>query len=133
MHARVTRYEGGAPEAIDEALEAKKKVLPTEFGQTEGMMGAIFLADRGPGVEPYPRFGFQFVCATELLAERFQIVEEPQTRLRAAARRVLLGDRVAEARQQPRERHEPRKRHEHEPASRPGAPRRNPFARLRRA
>jgi hypothetical protein len=49
MHARVTRYEGADPEAIDEAVEAKKKVLPTEFGQTEGMMGAMFLADRETG------------------------------------------------------------------------------------
>lgn len=49
MHARVTRYEGAAPEAIDEALEAKKHVLPTEFGQTEGMMGAMFLVDRESG------------------------------------------------------------------------------------
>lgn len=46
MHARVTRYEGAAPEAIDEALEAKKGVLPTDFGQTEGMKGAVFLLDR---------------------------------------------------------------------------------------
>ena len=49
MHARVTRYEGAAPESIDEALEAKKGVLPTEFGQTEGMMGAMFLVDREKG------------------------------------------------------------------------------------
>ncbi len=49
MHARVTRYEGAAPQAVDEALEAKKKVLPTEFGQTEGMMGAMFLVDRETG------------------------------------------------------------------------------------
>lgn len=49
MHARVTRYEGAAPEAIDEALEAKKHVLPTEFGQTEGMTGAMFLVDRESG------------------------------------------------------------------------------------
>jgi hypothetical protein len=32
MHARVTRYEGGAPATIEEALE-KKRVLPTEFGK----------------------------------------------------------------------------------------------------
>ena len=41
MHARVTRYEGAAPEAIEATLEAKKGVLPTEFGQTEGMKGAV--------------------------------------------------------------------------------------------
>ena len=46
MHARVTRYEGAAPNAIEEALQAKKGVLPTEFGQTEGMQGAVFLIDR---------------------------------------------------------------------------------------
>jgi hypothetical protein len=45
MHARVTRYEGAAPQAMGETLEAKKGALPTEFGQTEGMKGAIFLAD----------------------------------------------------------------------------------------
>lgn len=49
MHARVTRYEGASPDAIDEALQTKKRVLPTEFGQTEGMKGAIFLTDRKNG------------------------------------------------------------------------------------
>jgi hypothetical protein len=49
MHARVTRYEGGAPEAIEETLESKKRVLPTEFGQTEGMKGTVFLVDRESG------------------------------------------------------------------------------------
>ena len=49
MHARVTRYEGGAPEAIDEALHTKKHVLPTEAGQTEDMKGVVFLADRQNG------------------------------------------------------------------------------------
>jgi hypothetical protein len=49
MHARMTRYEGAAPEAIEETLKAKKGVLPTEFGQTEGMKGAIFLIDRQDG------------------------------------------------------------------------------------
>jgi membrane peptidoglycan carboxypeptidase len=49
MHARVTRYEGAAPEAIEEALQAKKQVLPTEFGQTEDMKGAVFLVDRQTG------------------------------------------------------------------------------------
>jgi len=49
MHARVTRYEGAAPESIEETLEEKKRVLPTEFGQTEGMKGAVFLVDKGAG------------------------------------------------------------------------------------
>ena len=49
MHARMTRYEGAAPEAIEEALQTKKGVLPTEFGQTEGMKGAMFLIDRQTG------------------------------------------------------------------------------------
>jgi quinol monooxygenase YgiN len=49
MHARVTRYEGAAPNAIEEALQTKKRVLPTEFGQTEGMQGAVFLVDRTKG------------------------------------------------------------------------------------
>lgn len=49
MHARMTRYEGGAPEDVDANLEAKKGVLPTEFGQTEGMKGAVFLVDRQSG------------------------------------------------------------------------------------
>jgi hypothetical protein len=46
MHARMTRYEGAAPDALEEALEAKKGVLPTQFGQTEGMKGIAFLLDR---------------------------------------------------------------------------------------
>jgi hypothetical protein len=49
MHARMTRYDGASPDAIDEALQAKKGVLPTEFGQTEGMQGAVFLVDRERG------------------------------------------------------------------------------------
>ena len=49
MHARVTRYEGAAPEAVDENVEEKKGVLPSEFGQTEGMKGAVFLVDRESG------------------------------------------------------------------------------------
>jgi hypothetical protein len=49
MHARVTRYEGAAPEAVDENVQAKKGVLPSEFGQTEGMKGAVFLVDRESG------------------------------------------------------------------------------------
>jgi heme-degrading monooxygenase HmoA len=49
MHARVTRYEGAAPDAVEETLQAKKGVLPTEFGQTEGMKGVVFLVDRQGG------------------------------------------------------------------------------------
>jgi len=49
MHARMTRYEGVAPDAVEEAVEAKKGVLPTEFGQTEGMKGAVFLVDQQKG------------------------------------------------------------------------------------
>ena len=33
MHARVTRYEGSAPGAIEETLETKKGVLPTGSGR----------------------------------------------------------------------------------------------------
>lgn len=49
MFARLTRYEGASPDAIEDALEAKKKVLPTEYGQTEGMKGTMFLVDRDNG------------------------------------------------------------------------------------
>ena len=49
MHARLTRYEGGATDAVDENLKTKKNVLPTEFGQTEDMKGVVFLADRQSG------------------------------------------------------------------------------------
>lgn len=49
MHARMTRYEGASPHAIEDTLQAKKGVLPTEFGQTEGMKGAVFLVDRQSG------------------------------------------------------------------------------------
>ena len=49
MHARVTRYEGAAPESIEEALQTKKQVLPTELGQTEDMKGVVFLVDRQNG------------------------------------------------------------------------------------
>jgi len=49
MHARVTRYEGAPPDGIEEALQTKKHVLPTEPGQTEGMQGVVFLTDQGSG------------------------------------------------------------------------------------
>jgi heme-degrading monooxygenase HmoA len=49
MHARMTRYEGAAPDAIEENLERKKHVLPTEPGQVEGMKGVVFLKDRESG------------------------------------------------------------------------------------
>jgi heme-degrading monooxygenase HmoA len=49
MNARMTRYEGGTPDAIEENLQRKKHVLPTEPGQTEGMRGAVFLTDRQSG------------------------------------------------------------------------------------
>ena len=49
MHARMTRYEGAASEAIEDTLQTKKGVLPTDFGQTEGMKGAMFLIDRQSG------------------------------------------------------------------------------------
>jgi heme-degrading monooxygenase HmoA len=49
MHARMTRYEGATPETIDENLQQKKHVLPTEPGQTEGMRGVVFLTDRKSG------------------------------------------------------------------------------------
>ncbi len=49
MHARMTRYEGAAPETLKDTLRTKKGILPTEFGQTEGMKGAIFLVDRHSG------------------------------------------------------------------------------------
>jgi hypothetical protein len=49
MFARITRYEGGSPDAIDAELERKRHVLPTAPGQTEGMSGAIFCADRNTG------------------------------------------------------------------------------------
>jgi hypothetical protein len=49
MHARMTRYEGAAPDALEHTLRTKKGILPTQFGQTEGMKGAIFLIDRQSG------------------------------------------------------------------------------------
>ena len=49
MHARVTRYEGAAPDSTEEALRTKKQVLPTELGQTEDMKGVVFLVDRQNG------------------------------------------------------------------------------------
>ena len=49
MHARVTRYEGGAPDEIEQNLQQKKHVLPSEPGQTEGMRGICFLTDRESG------------------------------------------------------------------------------------
>jgi hypothetical protein len=49
MHARLTRYGGGSPDQIEQTLETKRRVLPTEPGQTEGMKGAVFLVNREDG------------------------------------------------------------------------------------
>jgi len=49
MHARLTRYEGSSPDGMDEALQTKKHVLPTEPGQTDDMKGVVFLTDRQNG------------------------------------------------------------------------------------
>src|SRR3954468_24644208 len=49
MHARVTRYEGAPPDHMEENLQQKKHVLPTEPGQTEDMKGVVFLTDRQTG------------------------------------------------------------------------------------
>jgi heme-degrading monooxygenase HmoA len=49
LFARLTRYEGASPDSIEDALETKKRVLPTEYGQTEGMKGTVFLVDRENG------------------------------------------------------------------------------------
>lgn len=46
MHARMTRYEGAAPDALEGALETKNGALPIQLGQTEGMKGIAFLVDR---------------------------------------------------------------------------------------
>jgi len=45
----MTRYEGGSPESLEQNLEQKKHVLPTEPGQTDGMKGVLFLTDPGSG------------------------------------------------------------------------------------
>jgi heme-degrading monooxygenase HmoA len=49
MHARLTRYAGASADEIEENLQRKKHVLPTEPGQTEGMRGVMFLTDRKNG------------------------------------------------------------------------------------
>jgi hypothetical protein len=45
----MTRYKGAPPADIEDTLDIKKGVLPTDFGQTEGMKGAVFLIDRQSG------------------------------------------------------------------------------------
>jgi hypothetical protein len=74
MHARVTRYEGAAPKDIDGTLETKKRVLPTEFGQTEGMKGTVFLVDRQKGTV--------VVISLWQDEERMQASEDEATRVR---------------------------------------------------
>ncbi|MGH2952772.1 MAG: hypothetical protein ACRDK9_01965 [Solirubrobacterales bacterium] len=49
MHARLTRYEGASPDDVEATLETKRRVLPSEPGQTEGMKGAVFLVNRDDG------------------------------------------------------------------------------------
>jgi hypothetical protein len=49
MYARLTRYEGAPPADVEQTLQAKRRVLPTEPGQTEGMKGAVFLVNREHG------------------------------------------------------------------------------------
>lgn len=74
MHARVTRYDGAPPQSIEATLQAKKGVLPTEFGQTEGMKGTIFLAD--------PQSGAVVVVSLWRDEEALRASEEEATRVR---------------------------------------------------
>jgi hypothetical protein len=74
MHARVTRYEGAAPEAIEETLQTKKRVLPTEFGQTEGMKGVVFLTD--------PKTGTVIVISLWVGEDAMAASEDEATRVR---------------------------------------------------
>ena len=50
MHARVTRYQGPSDADLDANVGEKRGVLPTAFGQTEGMKGVIFMIDKENGV-----------------------------------------------------------------------------------
>ena len=59
------------------------------------------LHDGRPGVEADPRIQLQLVFAAELLAEGLHVLEEAEAGLGGAACGVLVGHRVAEARQQP--------------------------------
>ncbi len=52
-------------------------------------------------MEADPRRRLKVMCVEELPAKSLYIVEEPETRPCSAARGVLVGHRVAEARQQP--------------------------------
>ena len=78
MHARMTRYEGAAPETIEDTLQTKKGILPTEFGQTEGMKGTIFLIDRQSGTV--------VVISLWLDEEALRASEDEATRVRVKPR-----------------------------------------------
>jgi hypothetical protein len=49
MHARMTRYEGAAPDALEHTLRTKKGILPTQFGQTEGDNSSALTVDEEDG------------------------------------------------------------------------------------
>jgi heme-degrading monooxygenase HmoA len=49
MHARVSRYEGGAPESLEESVRrGREEVLPAAR-ELDGFKGAIALLDRRSG------------------------------------------------------------------------------------
>ena len=60
----------------------------------------VHLDDGRPGMEANPRFDVDGVSHHQLPADRLEILDDAKAGCRGAPGRVLVGDRIAEARQQ---------------------------------
>jgi len=86
----MTRYEGGGPDEIEANLQTKKGVLPTEFGQTEGMKGAFFLVDRQSGKVVV----ISLWQDEEALLASVEVARQAHTRVLESARAAIVSQAV---------------------------------------
>jgi hypothetical protein len=85
MHARVSSYEGGAPESLEESVRRGREESLPAARELDGFAGAIALLDR--------RSGRHMVISLWENEEAMAASEEPADELRE--RQLTEGERVA--------------------------------------
>jgi heme-degrading monooxygenase HmoA len=85
MYARVSSYEGGAPESLEESVRRGREDVVPAARELEGFAGAIALLDR--------RTGRHMVISLWETEEAMQASEEPARELRQ--RQLTEGEQVA--------------------------------------
>jgi hypothetical protein len=85
MYARVSSYEGGAPENLEESVRRGREDVVPAARELEGFAGAIALLDR--------RTGRHMVISLWETEEAMQASEEPARELRQ--RQLTEGEQVA--------------------------------------